>query len=126
MIEIHAKTLGQILRVTGIILGKGILPKLDLSDPLKLGVTQYQWLHDCEEPVVWNMSGSIILGELGFWDTQAECYLDIAYEVPTKELTIEGCRKYYLATPDDLGVRVSEHISTYEPDSSRPLIMINI
>lgn len=126
MIEIHAKTLGQILRVTGIILGKGILPKLNLSDPLKLGVTQYQWLHDCEEPVVWNMSESIILGELGFWDTQAECYLDIDYEASTKALTIEGCRKYYLATPDDLGVRVSEHISTSDPDSPRPLIMINI
>lgn len=108
MIWIQANTLGLILRVTRIILDKGILPTTHPDYPLEVCITRNQ-LVNLEDSIVPKLASDIILGNLCFWDSAEREYLDVSYDAPKRTLTIND-RQYFIS---DL-------------DSPRPLIMINI
>ena len=108
MIWIQANTLDLILRVTRIILDKGILLATHPNYPLEVCITRDQ-LVNLEDSIVPKLASDIILGNLCFWDSAEQEYLDVSYDASRKILTINDCQ-YFIS----------------ESNSLRPLIMTNI
>ena len=74
MIVIQANSLSLILKITEIVLEKGILPMADPNYPLEILLTEYQWFN-LKNSIILKLADDIILGNIGVWDSTSREYL---------------------------------------------------